>query len=102
MTPTDPAVIGKWLAWISTIGGAITFVAGWRARGRTGELIAPAGAMGIIGGVSHFLWGVVPDAILIAADLTAMVLLTVWAVRLHKASRARVSELRKSRASGTP
>jgi len=72
----------------------VAFAVGWRARGRTGELIAPAGAMGIVGSLTHFLWGSVPDTMLIAVDLSAMVVLALWFVRLTRASRERLRLLR--------
>ena len=39
--------------------------------------------------------GTVSDAVMIAVDLIAMAAMIAWSVRLHRASRARIRELRK-------
>jgi len=94
MLPIDSAVISTWLAWVQLVGGLICLVVGLRARGTVGELIAPVGAMGIVGSVTHFLWGTAPDAALIVFDVIAMVVLTAWFVHVYRASRERVRLLR--------
>jgi hypothetical protein len=95
MTPTDPATLGKWVMWLSLIGGAATFAIGWRQRGRTGEALAPVGLLGTVAGAQHFLWGAVPDAVAITIDVLVMLAITWWHVRLYQASRQRIRELRQ-------
>jgi hypothetical protein len=94
---TDIDTVTRWLAGAQLAFGSVCLVMGLRARGRPGEVFAPVGAMAIVTGLSHFLWGTVPDAVLITVDLVATVALTVWFVRGYRASRARTRELLKQR-----
>src|SRR5262249_280101 len=89
--------LGRWLPWMNLLWGLPCLVVGLRARGRTGELLAPVGAMAVANSALYFLWGTLPNAVMIALYVIALVAITLWFVRLYRASRARIRELLKRR-----
>ncbi len=98
MTPVDPAELNKWLAWMNLAFGATLLVFGLRNRGSFGEILAPTGALALLGATIHFLSGSVPDSVLIALMIAGFGGCSVWWVRLYRLSRARLRDLRNRRA----
>ncbi len=90
--------VGKWVAVAQLAMGIVCLVTGLRNRDRSGDLLAPMGAMFVVFALFKLTRRTVPLEILIPLTLLAFTVLTVWYVRAFRAARARTRELLKQRA----
>jgi hypothetical protein len=98
MTPFDPAVVMKVIAWVQLALG-LGFLLSARGQRSGAGLLAPLGAMYIGTGFFKLLSGHVPNGIRNPFSTLALVVVSLWFIREYCVSRARTRALLKQRAS---